>query len=339
MEKEGRKRAKIGLALGGGGARGLAHLGVLKVLEREKIALDLIVGTSMGALIGAAYAVDPDAEGLERRLLAFFEPQGTRVGSLKLLEKLNRRGMERPDLLHRLKRVAEKELALGLILVKKSLLSEKELGRIFRALLPEIDLRDTKIPFFAAAVDLISGREVTLKFGPLIPAVMASCAVPGFMPPVRWDGKVLVDGGIVEPVPCRPAKEEGAEIVIGVDVGPCICRPRPVEDGIDEIQRVIDIMGFRMNERSTECADVIIEPAVKEIDWTDFSRYKKLIREGEEAAQREMDHIKRKVNSAFPPRLFPRARGFWGELKRGRFWAKLCPPCKERGVSENSLSV
>jgi NTE family protein len=159
------------------------------------------------------------------------------------------------------------------------------------------------------------------------------------MPPVPWEGKVLMDGGIIDPVPCRPAKEEGAEIVIGVDVGQCICRLRPVEDGIDEIQRAIDIMGFHMNKQSTECAHVVIEPDVKGIEWTDFAKYKELIRKGEEAAEREMNKIRRILPSGFPKRLFQRASGVIGGAGRGWFAGKFSKSGGKTAVSANSAPV
>ncbi|MGQ9694001.1 MAG: patatin-like phospholipase family protein [Thermodesulfobacteriota bacterium] len=300
------KRAKIGLALGGGGARGLAHVGVLKVLEREGIVFDLIVGTSMGAIIGAAYAIEPDAASLEKRVLDFFQSKGKENRRIKLLEKLNRRNAEEPDLFHRLMRIAEKELALSLILIRRSLLSERNLRRILKAILPEVDLRDTKIPFSAVAVDLDSGRKVILDRGPLIRAVMASCAVPGFMSPVPWNGMTLIDGGVIEVLPCHTAREGGAEFVIGVDTGLCICRAPIIGDGFDEIQRVMEIMSFYLNNQHKKSADLLIEPEVKGIHWTDFLKYRELIREGEKAAESKIGEIQKILNQRFKRGLLQR---------------------------------
>jgi NTE family protein len=303
------KSPKIGLALGGGGARGLAHIGVLKVLEREGIHPDLIVGTSMGALVGGAYAIKPDALALERLTLDYLSPEGRQDRQLRLLKRLRWQEPEKSDRLHRLLRIAEKELTLNLILVRKSVLSERDVRRILKAILPDIGLEETRIPFAVITVDLISGREVILNRGPLIQAVMASCAVPGVMPPVPWNGKLLADGGVIDPLPCRPAKEGGSDFVIGVDVGPCVCRPQPLMDGVDEIHRAMEIMYFHLNDQSKEYADVIIEPDVKGVDWTDFLKYKDLIRKGEEAAESEIKKIRGRPTLGFRRRMFQRARG------------------------------
>lgn len=312
------KRPKIGLALGGGGARGLAHIGVLKVLEREGIPLDLIVGTSMGALIGAAYATKPDAMALERLTLDYLNPEGRQNRQLRVLERLHWQEPEKSGRIQRLLRIAEKELALSLILVRKSVLSERDVRRMLKAILPDIGLKETRIPFAVATVDLISGREVILDRGPLIEAIMASCAVPGVMPPVPWNGKLLADGGVIDPLPCKPAKEGGSDFVIGVDVGSCVCRPQPIMDGVDEIHRAMEIMCFHLNKQSREYADVVIEPDVKGIDWTDFLKYRDLIRKGEEAAESEIEKIRGMVTPGFGRRLFRRARGVvLGLSKRG----------------------
>jgi NTE family protein len=311
------ERSKIGLALGGGGARGLAHVGVLKVLEREGIPFDLIVGTSMGAIIGAAYAIEPNAALLERRVLNFFQPERGQNRKLKLLEKLDWPHPEKSDLFRQFMEFIGKEIALNLILVRKALFSEKDLRRLLRAILPEIDLRDTKIPFFAAAVDLISGRKIILDRGSIINAVMASCAVPGFMPPIPLDGMILVDGGVIEALPCLAAREKGAEFVIGVDVGLCICNPPVIGDGLDEIQRVMEIMCFYLNQVHLENADIIIQPKVKDSRWADFSKHKELIQEGERAAEAKMKEIHQILIRGREIGLWRRFKGiFAGHLKK-----------------------
>jgi len=243
------KKAKIGLALGGGGARGLAHIGVLKVLEREGVSPDVIVGTSMGALVGAAYAMDPDAQTLEKKVTDFLANERGRNAGLKRIGKLRPFNPQKLDFSHRLVRIAEKHLFLSLAILKKALVSEEDMHTLLAVFLPDVEIKDTFIPFAASAVDLISGKEVILNRGSLIHAVMASCAVPGFLPPVSRDGMLLVDGGILDPVPVGPAKAAGAEVVIGVDVGCCLCRVPPIEDGIDVINRATEVMSYCLNCR------------------------------------------------------------------------------------------
>lgn len=310
------KRDKIGLALGGGGARGVAHIGVLKVLEREGIPIDLIVGSSIGALVGGAYAVNPDAAALEKRLSEFLSPECEQSRGLKLLGKTRWNKPEKSGLVHRLSRIAGKEMFLSLALLRNALLSESDMRDCVAAFLPDIDLEDTLIPFAAAAADLVLGEEVVLTQGPIIRAVMASCAVPGFMPPIKRGERLLVDGGIVDAVPVSPAKREGAETVIAVDVGACLCQPCIVEDGIDAINRATEIMGFHLNRRSTEGAHVLIEPNVSQFEWTDFLDYEALIREGEKAAESKLEEIRNLLEHGFRRKVFRWVREMTPGMRR-----------------------
>ncbi len=289
------RRPKVGLALGGGGARGLAHIGVLKVLEREGIPIDLIVGTSIGALVGAAYAIKPNARSLEKKVREFFAHQRSGNTGFKRLGKLQLASPDKTDLFHRIVRIAEKHVFLSLAIMKKAFLSENGMEKVLEFFLPDINLEETSIPYYATAVDLISGEAVVLKIGPIIRAVMASSAVPGFMPAVAWNEMMLVDGGVLDSVPASPAKDEGADVVIGVDVGFCIHQPHVIEDGIDTIDRATEIMGFYLNRHRRESADVLIEPAVRDVAWTDFFDYEALIREGEKAAESKIEEIREKL--------------------------------------------
>ncbi|MBW1919814.1 MAG: patatin-like phospholipase family protein [Deltaproteobacteria bacterium] len=293
------KRPKIGLALGGGGARGLAHIGVLKVLEREGVPVDMIVGTSMGAIIGAAYAVMPHAGALEKRASEFFSRDSKERKSLKLLEKLHwEEDSPKSDFIHRVAHIAEKEFLLSLTVFKKSLLSHKEMRRILQVILPDIKVSETRIPYAPIGVDLLSGKEVFLTEGKLICTVRASCAVPGFMAPVPWNGMLVADGAILEPVPIKSAGEMGADIVIGVDVSFCLCHPPLIWDGIDTVNRAVDIMSYHLSRHSTEGADLLIQPSVRQADWTDFLKYKELIREGEKAAEAQIKKIRKLVKKS-----------------------------------------
>ncbi|MDZ7696271.1 MAG: patatin-like phospholipase family protein [Deltaproteobacteria bacterium] len=311
-----RKRLKIGLALGGGGARGLAHIGVLKVLERERIPIDLIVGTSIGALVGAAYAIRPDAVALERHVLDFFLnplPQGA---GLRRLEKIRPFNPEHLDRWQRIVRTAEKSLFLSLAMLRKAMVPEEEMHRLLECFLPEMDIRDTVIPLAVAAVDLVSGSAVVLKEGPLIGAVMASCAVPGFTPPVAWDDMVLVDGGLIDPVPASAARHGGADRVIGVDVGCCLCQVPPIQDGIDVINRATEIMNFHLNRESGQKADILIGPAVNQFAWTDFLKYQEIIQEGEKAAGARLHEIKAVLNPRFSRKVYLKAIQLIPGIKR-----------------------
>jgi NTE family protein len=312
------RKPKLGLAFGAGGARGIAHVGVLKVLQREGIPIDLIVGTSIGALVGAAYAVNPDAFALERRVSEVLEPHTKEKTRLRLLERSYWDVDFKPDFFHRLARTVQKEMFLNLALFRSAVLTEHDLRASVEAFVPDIAIEDTRIPFFSTATDLLSGRPVVLKHGPLIRAVMASCAVPGFMPSVEWEGTVLVDGGLIDVLPAIPAKENGADVVVGVDVGLILRRNHPVEDGIDAIHRATEIMNYYLSTVGRINAEVVIEPVVRNFGWTDFFAFKELIRQGEIAAELKIAEIKEIVKPRFRNSVHRWSRKMIGKRTKNR---------------------
>lgn len=186
------RRLKVGLALAAGGARGSAHAGVLKVLEREGIEISAIAGASIGAIVGGAYAAGIPAGRIEREWLDTGLPKVVR----SFLPTFPRAGLS----------------------------SGGELCKYLRALLGEVCVEELPIPFAAVACDVDTGETVVLKDGSLVDAVRASASIPGIFHPVRLGGRLLVDGGLVEPLPVRVARELGADVVIAVDIVPA---PQP----------------------------------------------------------------------------------------------------------------
>jgi len=287
-----RRRPKLGLALGAGGARGLAHIGVLKALQQEDIPIDFIAGSSIGALMGAVYAANPDAPALAKQVSEVLDPRSKKEIWLKLLERSYWEDNFKPDVLHRIVRIVQKEFFLSLALFKSAVLSEQDLRMTVEAFVPDIAIEDTRIPYCAIATDLLSGRPVVLKQGSLVRAVMASCAVPGFMPSIDWHGKLLVDGGLVHMIPVTAVRNICSGKVVGVDVGSILKRNHPVEDGIDAIHRATEIMDFYLGAADRLNADVIIEPVVGDFGWTDFLAFEKLIHQGELAVELKINAIK-----------------------------------------------
>jgi len=176
---------RIGLALGSGSARGLAHIGVLRALEEAGIAVTCVAGTSIGALIGAIYA-SGKLDALATQLLAF---DWKRVATL-----------------------------LDPIFPRSGLIDGQRVVSLLRSHVGVSNIEDLPVPFCAVATDIETGEETVIKTGDLIEAVRASIAVPGILTPVRFNGRVLVDGGLVNPVPVRAARAMGADFVIAVDL-------------------------------------------------------------------------------------------------------------------------
>jgi NTE family protein len=315
-------RAKLGIALGGGGARGIAHVGVLKVLERENIFPDFIAGTSIGALVGAAYAANPRIDKLEKKVIEVLAPDSPNKIPLQNLDWVNWQESLKPNWISRLTRTMHKEMFLLLAVLRTAVLSVDDLRACVEAFLPAIDIAETAIPFAAVTTDLITGRQVVLTEGPIITAVMASCAVPGFMPPIHLNGKILVDGGIVNTLPADVVRAAGAQTVVGVDAGMALCQPFQVEDGIDVINRCTEIMAIRLGEINLKYADLLIPLNTRDVNWMHFQDCEKLIQEGQKAAESMIERIKTAVAPPFYRRLlhpFPRTRTFQSRHAPGSY--------------------
>ena len=290
----------FGLALSGGGARGLAHIGVLTVLEREGLLPDVIVGSSIGAVIGAAFAVEPDASLLRRQIVEVFRPGGSAYKAFRRLAQNHRRPAVKRGLFQRLSDFADKEFLMNMALLRGSLLSENELQECVSPFVADLSFSDTRIPFAATAVDLITGQRILIKDGSLRRALMGSSALPGLMPPIAWDGMLLADGAMLEAVPAVAAREMGARIVIGADAGSRLQNRPDLRDGLDFVQRATEIMMLHMRSAGRRVCDVLVEPDVGAFCWTDFDRYEDIIHTGELAAQEQLPEIRRALQ-----------RGYW----------------------------
>ncbi len=199
------ERPKVGLVLGGGGSRGLAHIGVLEVLTRESIPIDLIVGTSMGGIVGVLFALGYSPTQMAEGMTALQD--NSLLESMKLLSARGRQRRAREHLAEALE------------------------GKTFA---------DLEIPVTLMAVDMLYGQEVTLTEGPLLPAVLASSAVPGAFPPVTLDGRQLADGGVIDSLATHVAYDQGADKTVAVDVYPALEKDDPWTDPFSAI------MGFQL---------------------------------------------------------------------------------------------
>jgi NTE family protein len=284
------KKKRIGLALGGGGARGLAHIGVLMVLERERIPIDLIVGTSIGALVGGAYASGISPDELQKKVHAYLNSAEFQSSAMKAFEAAHSRG--EVGLSHKIQAYLRNRFYLIQAMFKPGILSNEDFEVTINHFIPDIQIEKTRIPFRAVATDLVSGKEITFSKGPLRQAVMASCAVPGAIAPLKEGERLLSDGGIICLVPSSVARKEGADIVISVAVGRSIV-PEELRTVVDIYQRVNEIMGEKLRNYELANADVVILPEVGDLHWSNFSEAMSLIDEGERAAREKLDDIRR----------------------------------------------
>ncbi|MEP7077094.1 MAG: patatin-like phospholipase family protein [Acidobacteriota bacterium] len=249
---------KIALVLSGGAARGFSHIGAVRVLLDHKIPIDLIVGTSAGSLVGAAMASGLNGDEI-----------------LKLGRSINWLNIIRPAF------------------STKALLSSSPIKRFIDQNIAARNIEDTAIPFAAVAYDLIERKAVVLREGDLARAVQASCAVPGLFSPVVENGRMLVDGGVVAPLPTDIAREMGADIVIGVDLlaaGATFHKKPWTAAGI-MIQSGMRLLRTASDSQNTK-PDIAIVPQIAHLRPDQISKRDEFVRLGEESALAMIDEIK-----------------------------------------------
>lgn len=258
-------RRKIGLALGAGGAKGMTHIGVLKALEQNNIGVDYIAGTSIGALIGGLYALTKDIVLIES---IFYRSQ-----TKEFLESFS-----------------DPSLTSGF------LKGEKVLNMFSEYIKDDTLIEDTKIPFAVVSTDLKSGKRVVLRSGSLKQAIRGSISLPVIFSPLKYGEYLLVDGGLVEPVPIHAVKEMGAQRVIGVNLYTSHFIP---EDGkelslIDVAKSSIDIALKSISERDMALADVQLNMPVKNTPLTDLAKDpSEYIKIGYETTIKQIKQLKR----------------------------------------------
>jgi NTE family protein len=281
-------RPKVGLALSGGGARGLAHIGVLKVLEELGVPVDMIAGTSMGSIVGGFYAAGYTPEQI-RAMVS--EVDWAEAFSSRPERKLLR--LDQKDESQRY--LFEVGLGQGAINLPAGLLSGYKLTTLLtRHCLPVAHLEDFSrlpIPFRAVATDITNGETVILGKGNLAQSMRASMSIPSVFPPFEIEGRLLVDGGITQNLPVQTVRDMGADVVIAVNVSTPL-RPRAkINDFIDVMDQTISLAMIRNTEQQAALADFLITPELDKFSNTDFDKGEVLLRIGEEAARQQSHAI------------------------------------------------
>jgi NTE family protein len=282
-------RKRIGLALGGGGARGLSHIGILKVFERANIPIDIIVGTSIGAMVGGAYASGISTEELESLVQEYVNSTEFQSSTVKSMADIY--NGEQEQLKQKIQSFIKNQIYILQMLFKPGILSSIDFQNMINYFIPNIQIQDTPIPFRAVVTDLISGEQIVFSQGSLRHAVLASCAVPGVIEPIREGDRLLSDGGIVSLIPVHVARDEGADIVIAVVVDRDIRTDDELKTVKDIYYRACEITSAKLETYELMDADIVIRPDVKNLHWTSFSKAVDLVREGEKAAQDILPHI------------------------------------------------
>ena len=282
-------KIKIGLALGGGAARGLAHIGVLRVLVQNNIPIHLVVGTSIGALVGGLFAMSGDVQQVEERLISFLDSPTFRANRFDFLRELR---SDQTGWIGNLGRLLRRGIFLGYSFSRSSFISAQQFERNISQLLDDVNIEDARIPFAAVSCDLRRGEEIVISSGPLRRAVSASSAIPGVLPPVEWDGMLLVDGGWTSKVPVLPAFKLGADAVIAVDISAEVRDTRKLTRGYDIFVRASAISDSILKRMQCRMSDVLIRPEVGSVHWADFGRARECIAGGVAAAEEKLEEIR-----------------------------------------------
>lgn len=249
----------VGIALGAGAARGMASLGVLQVLQQEGIPIDVITGTSAGAVVGSLFAVGHDLDMLCR-----------------MAKEMDWNDFVRPTI------------------SRRGLVSTEKIRGLLSTLTQERRFEDLPIPTAVVATDLLTGEEVVIKSGSIAEGVQASLSIPGVFVPVELNGRLLVDGALVNRVPADVCRELGADVVIAVDVGWAPLR-RNVRHLPDVIFNTIEILNRQASAARPIDSNLLIEPDLGNVTLTQLNRADEIIEKGREAAWASVDRIKKRL--------------------------------------------
>lgn len=250
------RKPVIGLALGSGGARGFAHLGVLKALKDANIPIQMIAGSSMGSLVGSLYCAGQDI-----------------------------------DHMYTLARTFKRKYYLDFTVPKMGFIQGKRVKEYIRLFTHRKNFEDLDIPFSVVATDLYTGEKVVFDSGDVADAVRASISIPGIFVPEKIDERMLIDGGVIDRVPVAVAKEMGADIVIAVDCAHFEAN-HDISSIYDVIIQSIDVMQNEFIRQIELDADIMIKPKVAQYSSRAFTDTEDIIREGEKAAQAHLEQIK-----------------------------------------------
>ncbi len=261
------KRPKIGLALGSGGPKGLAHIGVIKVLEENNIPVDFIAGSSIGAVVGGVYSATKDIKLIEETMINTNWRQ-----ILSLIDFSFRQG----------------------------LVGGEKLKKFIESYIGKVKFRDLKVPLSVIATDLKSGKAISINQGEVASAIRASISVPLFFKPLKQENKLLADGGLSLPVPVETVKEMGAELVIAVNLDTDYSinngNTNKTKFGLYKIANSsINLLIHHLSFWNIKGADILVEPKLGIVHWNKFLEGEDIILAGEKAMEEALPQLKKMI--------------------------------------------
>ncbi|QGT99080.1 UPF0028 protein YchK [Candidatus Syntrophocurvum alkaliphilum] len=254
------KDKKVALVLGAGSAKGIAHIGVMQVLQKHNINYDLIVGTSMGAMVGGLYAAGADLNIMG-----------------KMASTMN------TNILYDVK------------VPRLGFIAGKKITDFLNLLTKNKDFSELNLPLYVVATDLLSGEKIIIDDGSVAEAIRASISIPGIFYPVKKDGMILVDGAVTSRLPVEVAREKGADLVIAVDVTFGQPKKPEITNAVDVIMASLDILQKQIFNEVSSQADILIQPSVSHLSIRDFDKASEFINFGKVAAEEKIEEIKEKL--------------------------------------------
>ena len=288
----------LGLALGGGGSRGVAHIGALQALHSSGISPDVIAGTSSGSTIGAMYAATLDPFWIENRFRDFMETDlffKFRSGSLI-------DGRNEETFLEKVTTKVKQHYMVVLGLNKSFVVKREIIEKAVNFLVPCNDFSELKIPMEIVAVDIQSGEEIIYHEGDLKESIIQSSSIPGFFEPTLKDEKIIVDGGVSSPIPIETLKNR-VSTIMAVDITNNKLKPLKNPNMIEIMRRSDIITSLKLKEKLSSEADILVRPNVAGIHWSDFENFNKLLYSGKSAMEKILNRLKNSNDNSIYKKL------------------------------------
>tara|TARA_Y100001949_G_scaffold37697_1_gene30113 strand:+ start:6593 stop:7528 length:936 start_codon:yes stop_codon:yes gene_type:complete len=308
------KNLKIGLALGGGGARGACHIGVLRVLEDNGIIPDVIAGTSAGSMIGAMYASELNAKIVEEKYMKHIQSENFKDLGFRYIPN-----SEKDDsIFSQIVKQIKNQYVLMVSSNRKSIIKNERLSKAAKILFEADRFEDLKIPLFVSATDLITGNPIIYKTGNLVDAVVQSSTIPGFVEPTYQNNRMLVDGGISLPTPVTPLMGE-CDFIIAVNITRGVTN-QPEPNNIFEIlNRSRDVSIGQLNKYVLEKSNFVIKPEHNNLHWSAFDQSDEFLEVGRKAALDSIENLLDTLDSNLKNNIKPIKETFWTKIKKRLF--------------------
>ncbi|MDP6684867.1 MAG: patatin-like phospholipase family protein [Candidatus Marinimicrobia bacterium] len=285
---------KIGLGLGGGGARGLVHIGIFHVLHAHKIPLSVIAGTSAGAIVGAMFAATRDPEWIENRFKKFFNHDVfKKLGTDRMIPVSG----ESSPLTQFAQKVRDR-MVIALSMQRSSIVKKSRLKDALSFLIPVATFSELLVPLRVAATDLVSSNTIVYSEGDLVEAVVQSSSIPGYVEPTLEGDAVIIDGGIGMPNPVSLLADE-AEFLISVDIKKELTHHNLNLNIYDILQRSEEVTHYKFSSGLASKAQHIVRPRGMHHHWAEFNEMDSLLKKGKEAMEKNVQQLRNEIESYF----------------------------------------